>query len=149
MEIGSFRLKVSVTKWVKPNVASHVLAAVWQLSCDMGVLCLLLLVLCGSGRGVCPLQASESVCAGLRRDTSGFAVYVWSGRALQCHSRLASSPSRAPLAAYALKVLSASPILINRLFIVGVLGAAFKFVLNGPAKAQKRRIFPSRSTVIS
>ena len=63
MEMGPFRLKVSVIRWVKPNVASHVLAAVWQLSCDMGVLCLLLLVLCGSGRGVCPLQASESVCA--------------------------------------------------------------------------------------
>jgi hypothetical protein len=60
----------------------------------------------------------------------------------------ASRTSVAPGETIEFLVLSASPILINRLFIVGVLGAAFKFVLNGPAKAQKRRIFPSRSTVI-
>jgi hypothetical protein len=67
MEIGSFRLKVSVTKWVKPNVASHVLAAVWQLSYDMGVLCLLLLVLCqsadrgGVGRSGNPAGAEQNL----------------------------------------------------------------------------------------
>jgi hypothetical protein len=67
---------------------------------------------------------------------------------LQLPHLLASSPSRAPLAAYAVKRLSVFTY-TYRLFIVGVLGAAFKFALNGPAKAQKRRIFPSRSTVNS